>query len=171
MSVSGLNVSVAGGANAYDNSSETESVIRDSKVSAESGSVSVLSSVNTKADAVNDSVRASGASLNIANHQASVSAAATSLVTGNNEIKADALNIKSSGSMDLHAGSSVVEVSTLGMDLNENKVEGNATIAALIDQAEGEINVNRLNIATEYDKMKVSAENNIVSVQLRPSKA
>lgn len=164
VSVSGLNVSVAGGANAYDNSSETESVIRDSKVSAESGSVSVLSSVSTKADAVNDSVRASGASLNIANHQASVSAAATSLVTGNNEIKADALNIKSSGSMDLHAGSSVVEVSTLGMDLNENKVEGSATIAALIDQAEGEINVNRLNIATEYDKMKVSAENNIVSV-------
>ena len=158
-----LNVGV--GANSYNNNSNTTAEIYKSNVNAQNGTVSVLSSTDTEASASNVDVSLTGLNVNVLSHNVVDSAKANALITGSSTINADTLNLRSSGAMDLSGRSTAVEVSVLPIDVNTNKVKGSAEISALVKDADGTvINVNNLNIVTDYSKMKVSAKNNVVAI-------
>lgn len=158
-------VKVGVGANSYNNESDTQAVIYNTTINAANSAVSVLSSTETNASANNVEISLTGVDVNVLSHNVVDNAKASSLITGSTLINSDTLNLRSSGSMDISGGSTAVKVSVLPVDVNTNKVEGRAEISALIRDADGTtINVNNLNIVTDYSKMKVSAKNNIVAV-------
>ena len=153
------------GANSYNNESNTTAEIFKSAINTKNGAVSVLSSTDTEASSSNVDVSLTGVNVNVLSHKVVDSAKANSLITGETTINADTLNLRSSGAMDLSGSSTAVEISVLPIDVNSNKVEGSAEISALIKDADGTvINVNNLNIVSDYSKMKVSAKNNVVAI-------
>jgi len=162
--VAGLAVKVAGGANAYSNKSVTGSYLEDSKVTADK--VSILSSIDTRADADNTGVIAALGNINVMNLGMEDEAKAESIITGTTDLRADTLELRSSGAMDLSGDATAVQIDLLNIDIERNKVKGDISVNALIDDADGTINVNNLAITTDYSKMKVSSDNNIVALTL-----
>ena len=173
----GVDVSVAKvgvGANSYNNESNTQAIINSATVKATDGSVSVLSSTDTNASANNVGISVSGAEVNVLHHSLTDTAKASSLIVGKTAVDADTLNVIASGAMDLSGGSTAVRVSGADVDVQSNKVEGNAEISALITDSDDttlfptdiSISAKNLNIVSDYSKMKVSAKNNIVAVSL-----
>ena len=161
---------IAVGANSYNNESITKSFIDSSTINTANGAVSVLSSVDTKASTNNVEISLSGAETNVLSHELVDSAKAESYIIGETTINADTLNIRSSGAMDVSGGSTAVTVSVVPISIDNNKIEGKAELSALIRNGGGrkqgntEINVNHLNIVTDYSKMKASAKNNVVTI-------
>ena len=162
--VAGLAVKVAGGANAYSNKSVTGSYLEDSKVTADK--VSILSSIDTRADVDNTEVMAALGNINVMNLGLEDEAKAESIITGTTDLRADTLELRSSGSMDLSGDATAVQIDLLNIDIERNKVKGDISVNALIDDADGTINVNNLAITTDYSKMKVSSDNNVVALTL-----
>ena len=154
------------GANSYSNESNTTAEIYKSSINTQNGAVSVLSSTDTEASSSNVDVSLTGVDVNVLSHKVVDSAKANSLITGASTINADTLNLRSSGAMDISGSSTAVKISVIPIDVNSNKVEGSAEISALIKDADGTaINVNNLNIVTDYSKMKVTAKNNVVDLE------
>ena len=161
--VAGFNVKVvAGGANAYDNSSVTGAYLENSKVTA--GNVSIKSAIDTRADADNVEVQAALGNINVMNFGVVDKAKAESVITGKTDLRTGNLELRSSGAMDLTADATTVQIDLLNIDVENNKVKGDVSVNALIDDADGTIDVDSLNIITDYSKMKVSSDNNLVAL-------
>ena len=162
--VSGLQVS--GGSDIYENSSETLAQIKDATVDAYSIGVDSKS----KSHATIDTTHVAGSIGSIVNVdlvEANDTNKTVSLITGNTNINAkDKLTIHSTVDTDLQslklsvpiAGASLVSVM-------KNDATANTISKAIIENVNGTIKTNNLDIITDYDNMSVTARSNIVSVK------
>ena len=162
--VSGLQVS--GGSDIYENSSETLAQIKDSTVDAHSISVNSKSKSHATIDTTHIA-GSIGSVVNVDLVEANDTNKTVSLITGNTNINAkDKLTIHSTVDTDLQslklsvpiAGASLVSVM-------KNDATANTISKAIIENVNGTINTNGLDIITDYDDMSVTARSNIVSVK------
>ncbi|MBR1840627.1 MAG: leukotoxin LktA family filamentous adhesin [Alphaproteobacteria bacterium] len=162
--ISGLQIS--GGSDIYENSSETLAQIKDSEVNAQSIGINSKSKSHAKIDTTH--VAGSiGSAVNVDLVEAKDTNKTISLITGNTNINAnDKLTIHSTVDTDLQslklsvpiAGASLVSVL-------KNDATANTISKAIIEDVNGTINTNGLEIVTDYDDMSVTARSNIVSVK------
>ena len=162
--ISGLQIS--GGSDIYENSSETLAQIQDSNVNAQSIGINSKS----KSHATIDTTHVAGSIGSVVNVdlvEAKDTNKTISLITGNTNIDAnDKLTIRSTVDTDLQslklsvpiAGASLVSVL-------KNEATANTISKAIIEDVNGTINTNGLEIVTDYDDMSVTARSNIVSVK------
>lgn len=162
--ISGLQIS--GGSDIYENSSETLAQIKDSEVNAQSIGINSKSKSHAKIDTTH--VAGSiGSAVNVDLVEAKDTNKTISLITGNTNINAnDKLTIHSTVDTDLQslklsvpiAGASLVSVL-------KNDATANTISKAIIENVNGTISTNGLDIITDYDDMSVTARSNIVSVK------
>ena len=162
--VSGLQVS--GGSDIYENSSETLAQIRDATVNAHSIGVNSKSKSHATIDTTHIA-GAIGSVVNVDLVEANDTNKTVSLITGNTNINAkDKLILHSTVDTDLQslklsvpiAGASLVSVM-------KNDATANTISKAIIENVNGAIKTNGLDIITDYDNMSVTARSNIVSVK------
>lgn len=162
--VAGLQVS--GGSDIYENSSETLAQIKDATVKAYDVSVNSKSKSHATIDTTHIA-GAIGSVVNVDLVEANDTNKTVSLITGNTNIDADNnLTIRSTVDTDLQslklsvpiAGASLVSVM-------KNDATANTISEAIIENVNGTINTNSLDIITDYDNMSVTARSNIVSVK------
>ena len=162
--VSGAQIS--GGSDIYENSSETLSQIKDATIKANNVAVDSNSRSHALLDAVHVAV-AVGGIVNVDLVEAKDTNKAVSLITGNTSIDAiGKLSLHSTVDTDLQSiklsvpvqGASIVSVM-------KNDATANTISKAVIENVNGAIKTNGLDIITDYTNMSVTARSNIVSVK------
>ena len=164
--VSGLTIS--GGSAIYNNSSETVAQIKDATLNT-AGDIDVVSnSISTsKLDSTNVVVTLGGiASVDLA--EATDTNKSVALITGNTNIDSiGKLNVHSTVNTDLSSVKSTVTVAGANIvGVSKNEVTANTIGKAIIENVNGTISTNGLDIITDYDKMQVLSKANVTSVKL-----
>ncbi|MBO6086932.1 hypothetical protein J6P92_01120 [bacterium] len=162
INVAGL--SVAGSSASYKNSSDTTSKIENSTISAED--INIISNSDAKAKLKGTSVLVSGASVGVSIAEATDTNKTIALITGDTNIDASgAININATNNADLSSELNTTIVSLIALvTYLKNTTDEKSITKAIIENVNGTINTNGLNIITDSDLMNVYSATNIVSV-------
>ncbi|MBR2526328.1 hypothetical protein IKE67_07660, partial [bacterium] len=157
-------LSVAGSSAYYANSSDTTSKIENASVSADD--VNVISSSDAKADLLGTSVLVSGVSAGISVAEAVDTNKTISLISGNTNIDTSgAININATNNADLSSVLRTTVVSLVApITYIKNTAEEKSITKAIIENVNGTITANGLNIIADSDLMRVHSRTNVVSV-------
>ncbi len=159
-----------GGSAIYNNSSETVAQIKDATVNAEDISVVSDSTSKSKIDATHVIASLTGmAAVDLAEATDTNKSVAriTSSENGKTNITASGdINISAKANTDLSSEKQSVTVQIVDIAfVSKNKAEANTIARAIMENVNGEINANNLNISTNYDVMNVYSKANVVSVE------
>ena len=162
VNVAGL--SVGGSSAMYVNSSDTTSKIENASVSADD--INVLSNSDAKADLTGTSVLVSGVSVGISVTEATDTNKTVSLISGDTYIDASgALNINATNNADLSSYLRTTIVSLVApVTYLKNTAEEKSITKAIIENVNGNINTNGLNIIADSNLMRVQSRTNVVTV-------
>ncbi len=157
-------ISVAGSSAYYANSSDTTSKIENASISADD--VNVISSSDAKADLLGTSVLVSGVSAGISVAEAIDTNKTISLISGNTNIDTSGgININATNNADLSSVLRTTVVSLVApITYIKNTAEEKSITKAIIENVNGTITTNGLNIIADSDLMRVNSRTNIVSV-------
>ena len=157
-------ISVAGSSAYYANSSDTTSKIENASVSADD--VNVISSSDAKADLLGTSVLVSGVSVGISVAEAVDTNKTISLISGNTNIDTSGgININATNNADLSSVLRTTVVSLVApITYIKNTAEEKSITKAIIENVNGTITANGLNIIADSDLMRVHSRTNVVSV-------
>ena len=164
--VSGLTIS--GGGSVYNNTSETVAQIKDATVNT-AGDIDVVSKSTSKSLLDSTNVVVTGdqiVAVDLA--EATDTNKSVALITGNTNIDAAGkLNVHSTVNTDLSSVKSTVTVAGAGIvSVSKNEVRANTIGKAIIENVNGTIKTNGLDIITDYDMMFAYSKANVTSVKL-----
>jgi len=165
VNVSGINF--AGGSAIYQNSSETTSKIKDATVKANNIDINSESTSNSNVDAT--FVTANGltvVAVDLAENKDVNKSVA--LVTGNTNIDAvGKLTVHSKANTDLTSKKQTVRFSgATHVRVSKNEVNSSTIARAIIENVNGTINTNGLDIITDYDRMNTLNKTNVIDISL-----
>ena len=165
VNVSGVNF--GGGSSIYKNSSETTSKIKDATLKANDITVNSESTSNSNVDATY--VTANGltvVAVDLAENKDDNKSVA--IVTGNTNIDAAGkLTIHSKANTDLSSQKQTVRVSgATHVSVSRNEVNSSTIARAIIENVNGTINTNGLDIITDYDRMNTLNKTNVIDITL-----
>ena len=157
-------VSVAGSSALYVNSSDTTSKIANSTISADN--VNVISNSDAKAELTGTSVLVSGVSFGISVTDALDINKTVAIITGDTNIEASgAIKINATNNADLSSVLRTTIVSLVApITYIKNTAEEKSITKAIIENVNGKIASNGLNIIADSDLMSVNSRTNVVSV-------
>ena len=163
--VSGIDFS--GGSTIYKNSSETTSKIKDATVKANNIDINSESTNNSNIDATFVTVTG-GTVVAVDLAENKVNNKSVALITGDTNIDAAGkLTVHSKANTDLSSQKQTVRVS--GADIvrvSKNEVNSSTIAKAVIENVNGTINTNGLDIITDYDRMNTLNKTNVVAADL-----
>ena len=160
-------VSVSGGSAIYNNTSETVAQIKNATVNA-SGNIDVVSKSTSNSNLDSTNVVVTGGQI------VAVDLAETkdtnksiALISGNTNIDSDGkLTVHSTTNTDLKSTKSTVTVSGAGIvSVSKNDVEASTISKAIIENVEGTIKANGIDITTDYDTMSALSKANVTSIK------
>ena len=159
-------VSVSGGSEVYDNTSNTVAKIVDSTVTGDGVDVLSKSTSHGKINAVH-TVVAVGNVVGVDLSEAKDENKTSALISGaaNIDAKTGKLSVHATADTDLSSKKTNVKVQ--GIDLvtvSKNIVDASSVTKALIDNVTGRIDATGIDIITDYIKMSASSSSNLVSV-------
>ena len=161
-------VSVSGGSEVYDNSSNTVAQIVDSTVTGDGVDVLSKSTSHGKINAVH-TVVAVGNVVGVDLSEAKDENTTSALISGaaNIDAKTGKLSVHATADTDLSSKKTNVKVQ--GIDLvtvSKNIVDASSVTKALIDNVTGRIDATGIDIVSDYINMSASSSSNLVSVSV-----
>lgn len=159
-------VTVSGGSEVYDNSSNTVAQIVDSTVTGDGVDVLSKSTSHGKINAVHRVV-ALGNVVGVDLSEAKDENTTCALISGNTNIdaKTGKLSVHATADTDLESKKNTVNVEAVSLvNVAKNIVNASSVTQALIKNVTGEINAKGIDIVSDYNKMSAYASSNITSV-------
>ena len=168
--VSGLEISLtlSGGGAMYNNTSETVAQIKDATVNS-AGDIDVISKSTSKSSLDSTNVVITGGGIvGVDLAEATDTNKSVALISGNTNIDSNGkLNVHSTVDTDLSSVKSTVTVAGASfVSVSKNEVKANTIGRALIENVNGTIKTNGLDIITDYNKMSAYSKANVTSVKL-----
>ena len=168
--VSGLEVSLtlSGGGAMYNNTSETVAQIKDATVNS-AGDIDVISKSTSKSSLDSTNVVVTGGGIvGVDLAEAADTNKSAALISGNTNIDSNGkLNVHSTVDTDLSSVKSTVTVAGANLvSVSKNEVRANTIGRALIENVNGTIKTNGLDIITDYNTMSAYSKANVTSVKL-----
>ena len=161
-------VSVSGGSEVYDNTSNTVAKIVDSTVTGDGVDVLSKSTSHGKINAVH-TVVAVGNVVGVDLSEAKDENKTSALISGEANIDAKTGKLSVHATADTDLSSKKTNVKVQGIDLvtvSKNLVDASSVTKALIDNVTGRIDATGIDIITDYIKMSASSSSNLVSVSV-----
>ena len=161
--VSGARAS--GGSVVYNNTAETLAQVKDATVNANDIEINSKSTNKSFVDATN--VVVTGADIvTVDLAEVKDTNKTSAIITGNTNIDAKGkLTLHSTTNTDVTSDRLTIPVRAASLvDVTRNEANVNTITRALIENVNGEINAQNLDIITDYDKMSVFSKSNVVAV-------
>ena len=161
-------VTVSGGSAIYNNTSETVAQIKDATVNT-AGELNVISNSTSKSKLDSTNVVVTGGQIVAVDlAEAKDTNKSAALISGDTNIDSKGkLTVHSKVNTDLSSVKSTVTVSGAGIvSVSKNDVTANSTGRALIENVNGTIQANGIDIITDFDKMSAYSKANVTSVKL-----
>ena len=157
---------VSGGSDIYEKSAETIAQIKDADITAYQVSVNSKSKSHSTIDTTHVPVSVANI-VNVDLTEAKDTNKTVSRISGNTNITTtDKLTLHSTLDSALNATKLSVPISAGSIvSVMKNEATANAISKAVIEDVNGTISTNGLDIITDYDQMDVTAKSNIVSVK------
>jgi len=157
---------ISGGSSSYNNTSKTLAIIKDANVTT-SADVNVESRLDSKASTSATDVSMRIGEIAVAGYEV-VGSSKTQSYVDSSAVKADNLNIKSTGSSDYSGTLKVVSISGISIGFTSTIAKNDVSFSSQIitDTENGKVNINvqNLNMLTGYDKLSVFTKNNAVKI-------
>ena len=154
---------VSGGSASYNNSSNSVASISDATVKAGEIEVTAMNTTDTSEKITGVSV--GGVAVNVAGYESNVNYSSNALLTGNVNVTADTLELKSDSTVSV-ASSAQFDAFTGGTNVIyiDNTVDVSGQTNALVKDADGSLNVKNLYITTGHEGITADGSSNVISV-------